>query len=353
MMDSKKDSAPVADQNREHVINKDADINGEQVPLPQYQRSAAIRKWWQGIISTYRESLLPLLHMPAAWIFLGVWLTGCGILVFSGYSSDVLGNLPVWTIILLLTLLTIPLTAGMPAPQRKTAPSHVTKTRWGIQVATLLIVFLFISSLALIHYKVVQAQIPFLTPLANFMFGSFEKLGQAPTLADVWIPVLYFVVPMALLIPMGVRWREIGFGPGYRSWAVILLWSIPMLVLIVLKLASGEKGLLVLLYLFIQNNLRNGFFEEFLFRGPLMSRLNLLFGQSWGVVLSTLVFGVFHTATYTATFHGDLLAGIALALVGPTLVGFCFAIIVLRTRTLFASSVIHALLNTCSIFVSA
>jgi membrane protease YdiL (CAAX protease family) len=339
MLHIKKDSAAAADQNRESVINKDASINGEQAPLPQYQRSA-IRKWWQSIISTYRESLLPLLRMPAAWILLGVWLTGCSILAFSGYSSDVLGNLPVWTIILLLTLLTIPLTAGMPAPQRKAAPSHITKTRWGIQVATLLVVFLFISSLTLIHYKVVQARIPLLSPLANFMFGSFEQLGQAPTLADVWIPVLYFVVPMALLIPLGVRWREIGFGPGYRTWAVILVWSIPMVVLIVLKLASGEKGLLVLLYLFIQNNLRNGFFEEFLFRGPLMSRLNLLFG-------------VFHIATYTATFHGDLLAGIALALVGPTLIGFCFAIIVLRTRNLFASSVIHALLDTCSLFVFA
>jgi hypothetical protein len=118
-----------------------------------------LRKWWQSIISTYRESLLPLLRMPAAWILLGVWLTGCSILAFSGYSSDVLGNLPVWTIILLLTLLTIPLTAGMPAPQRKAAPSHITKTRWGIQVATLLVVFLFISSLTLIHYKVVEVAV--------------------------------------------------------------------------------------------------------------------------------------------------------------------------------------------------
>jgi membrane protease YdiL (CAAX protease family) len=84
-----------------------------------------------------------------------------------------------------------------------------------------------------------------------------------------------------------------------------------------------------------------------------MSRLNLLFGTSWGVVLSTLVFGVFHTATYTAIFHGDLLAGIALALVGPTLIGFCFAIIMLRTRNLFASPVIHALLDTCSLFAFA
>lgn len=124
-----------------------------------------------------------------------------------------------------------------------------------------------------------------------------------------------------------------------------------MLVLIGFKLISGSKRLLVLLFLFLQNNLRNGFFEECLFRGPLLSRFNLLLGRSWGMVFSTLIFGIFHTATYTAGFHGDLPAGLAQALVGSTLIGFCFAILVVRTRNLLATSVIHGLLNTCLIFV--
>ena len=162
---------------------------------------------------------------------------------------------------------------------------------------------------------------------------SLEKLGQAPTLSDLSIPLLYFVVPMALLLLLGVRFREMGFGRGYRSWAVILLFSVPMLILIALKLMSGEKALSVLLFLIIQNSLRSGFFEEFLFRGPLLSRLNLLFGKSWGVVLSTLIFGLFHVPTYTAAFRGDLLAGIALSLVNPVVIGLCFAIIVLRTQS--------------------
>jgi len=155
---------------------------------------------------------------------------------------------------------------------------------------------------------------------------------------------------MALLL-LGTRWREIGFGRGYRSWTVIVLFSIPLLVLIVLKLVSGEKGLLFLLFLFIQNNLRNGFFEEFLFRGPLLSRQNLPKSRFWGVVIATLIFGFFHVPTYRAGFRGDLLAGIAFSLVNPVLIGLCFAIIVLRTRNLFASSVIHTLLNTCITFV--
>ena len=253
---------------------------------------------------------------------------------------------------LALTLLALPLTAGSSLPpQAKVTPADSSRGRLKMQVAVLLFIFAFISCLTLLHYKVVQAQVPFFSPLATWLFGSLEKLGQTPTIGDLSIPLLYFVVPMVLLLLLGVGFHEVGFGRGYRSWAVILLFSVPLLVLIVLKLVSGEKGLLFLLFVFIQNNLRNGFFEEFLFRGPLLSRLNLLLGRSWGVVLSTLIFGFFHVPTYTAGYHGDLLAGLAFSMVNPVLIGLCFAIIVLRTRNLFASSVIHALLNTCIAFV--
>lgn len=149
---------------------------------------------------------------------------------------------------LALTLLVLPLTAGAPpAPQESTA-SRPGKARWGIQVAMLLLVIAFISILTLIHYKVIQVQIPLIPPMASWLFGPLEKLGQPPTISDLSLAVLYFVLPMTLLLLLGVRWREVGFGRRYRSWAVILPFSVPLLVLIVLKLVSGEKGLLILLF---------------------------------------------------------------------------------------------------------
>lgn len=69
------------------------------------------------------------------------------------------------------------------------------------------------------------------------------------------------------------------------------------------------------------------------------------------MVLATLIFGLFHAPTYTTGFRGDLLAGLAFSLVNPVVIGLCFAIIVLRPRNLLASSLIHALLNTCILFV--
>jgi hypothetical protein len=59
-----------------------------------------------------------LLHQPATWVLAALCLAGCLTLVFSGYGDDVLGNLPVWILMLLLTLVVLPLTAGAPAAPR-------------------------------------------------------------------------------------------------------------------------------------------------------------------------------------------------------------------------------------------
>jgi membrane protease YdiL (CAAX protease family) len=273
------------------------------------------------------------------------------VLVFSGHSDIVLSNLPVWIVMLLLTLLALPLTAGAPTALQQVMATNSTRARWRLQVAVLLLVIAFIASLAAIYFRLIQAPIPLLTPLTSWLLGSMEPLGHTPTIGDLAIPLLYFALPVAVLLPLGMRWRDMGFGRGYRSWAVIALFSAPLLVLIGLELVSGQKSALVLLFLLIQNSLRNGFFEEFLFRGPLLNRLNLLCGPAWGVALSTLIFALFHAPTYTVSFGGDALVGLAYSLVNPVVFGLCFAVIVLRTRNLLASSVIHALFDTASIFV--
>jgi hypothetical protein len=98
---------------------------------------------------------------------------------------------------LALTLLVLPLTAGAPPAPQECAAARPGKARWGIQVALLLLVMAFISRLGLIHFKVIQAQIPLMTPLANWLLGSLENWGQPPTLSNLSVPVLYFVLPMA------------------------------------------------------------------------------------------------------------------------------------------------------------
>ena len=105
--------------------------------------------------------------------------------------------------------------------------------------------------------------------------------GPANAVAN---PVQYFVIPLILLLLLGARFRELGFAPGHAAWRVSALWAaLPLAVWLVL-LATGQLAPAVLLRRLLGNALQNGFFEEFLFRGALMTRLARRFSAAWTLV---------------------------------------------------------------------
>ena len=77
-----------------------------------------------------------------------------------------------------------------------------------------------------------------------------------------------------------------------------------------------------------------------------MTRLSYLLCDDWGLVLSTLIFGLFHIGVQTSAVHGDWLAGAAYTIIDQAVIGLGMAIIFLRTRNLLASSIFHVLLDT-------
>ena len=101
MIPINKEQAPVTDLHTEDAI-----LTARE-PRDQPRSASLLKKQWQQSLAVYRETLPPLLHLPAAWLLAAVCLAGCMILVFTGYSGDVLGNLPTWTIMLALTLLAL------------------------------------------------------------------------------------------------------------------------------------------------------------------------------------------------------------------------------------------------------
>lgn len=77
--------------------------------------------------------------------------------------------------------------------------------------------------------------------------------------------------------------RDLGFQHGYRSWRVIAAWCLLPIVLILLNLVRGQMTIGYVATSLVGNSLRNGFFEEFLFRGALLTRLSRLLGSAWGL----------------------------------------------------------------------
>ncbi len=154
---------------------------------------------------------------------------------------------------------------------------------------------------------------------------------------------LYVVLPVLALLLLRARLSELGFGRGYRSWTVLAVVCFLPLVALLVNLASGHGTLGILAISFVYNLLVAGFPEEVLFRGALLTRLSRLWGNEWGVVLSTLVFGLWHFGLTMSNTHGNILAAIASSIAVQGMIGLWFAILFVRTRNLLAPVVFHTL----------
>jgi membrane protease YdiL (CAAX protease family) len=83
--------------------------------------------------------------------------------------------------------------------------------------------------------------------------------------------------------------------------------------------------------------------EELYFRGFLLQGLWRSFGPRWAIVLSAVVFGIFH-------FGGARLQTV-LPMVSATLIGLVFGYLFVRTRNLAVTVLAHALVNGVAISV--
>ena len=301
----------------------------------------------QQLLAAYRESLFPFLKSPAAWLFSTAWLISVAYLITTGRMLVFIDSLRYPLIALVFGLLTIALTS-----QAKSLPpleTHCSRPQLWLQVSILALVILFTAYIGImLHQHIPQAirQLPVLYPMA---IGLYRLFTLPPLLSDssvVVIPLLYFVIPFPLLLLLGARPRELGFARGYRSWIVALLWSILPLILIALNLIGGQASFGQTLLLLYKNIFRNGFFEEFLFRGALMSRLTYLLDANWGLALSSLLFGLWHIGLQTSNMNGDWLAGLANCVLMQAVFGLGMALVLRRTCNLLAPSIYHVLINT-------
>ncbi len=74
-----------------------------------------------------------------------------------------------------------------------------------------------------------------------FELGRGLPFGARSAIVD---PVLELAVPLALLLLLGARLRELGFGAGRRVGVVLLLWCVPQLAnLLVLGISGSARPL--------------------------------------------------------------------------------------------------------------
>jgi membrane protease YdiL (CAAX protease family) len=273
------------------------------------------------------------------WIVLPIYLLANFYLFAIGTSITMLVLPFAYAVyLIILTWLTVRVTNPMPEDE---AQSTQKKSMIWAQIGVLGIIIL------LTGFR--SENIPLWSGMVDWFFNLGESLLPAEWFGGpgnaVANPVQYFVIPFLLLLLLGAKPAELGFGRGNKVWKACLVWiALPAVIFSVL-LASGMLPAQTLLRRIIGNTFQNGFFEEFLFRGALQTRLRNVISTPWALTLQAFLFGLWHLRANAQMMDGNVLAALAFCITSQTVAGFVFGFVYHRTRNLLAPSVAHVITN--------
>ena len=274
------------------------------------------------------------------WFMIPIFILANLYLIFLGEIDGVLIRLAYTVYLGLLAWLTFRVTNPQPAESESKNEAQQNKSKtWG-QITVLLVIIFFTG---------VRANIPVWSDLVDWSFNFGESVlpvewfgGPGNSIAN---PLQYFVIPFIILLLMGAKPVELGFGKGHKVWRACLVWVALPFVIWAGLLVTGLMPLQTLARRIIGNFFQNGFFEEFLFRGALQTRLKQIISVPWALTLQAVFFGLWHVFVNTESMDGNLLAGIAVCIISQMVSGFVFGYIFERTRNLIVPTVAHVIMN--------
>lgn len=300
-----------------------------------------------GPAAAIRDSAVAAARSPAAWCYAAVWLVCVADLLVSGQAVTVLIGLGAAAGSGVLAVVTIALTAGAPAPAWAGPPAEGQRRHLVLQAVLLLVLALLIVEW-LLDWRGLLPRVLATVPGWTWFYDQLGRTEGRFAIPPGYLttPVIYGVLPLALTMALGARPRELGLGRGYRAWRVTAAWCALPVAALVVQVATG-RSLAALLRRLITVTMTSGPWEEFLYRGALLTRLTCLLGAGWGIALSSLAFGLLHVATnvHDLGLGNDLVAGAAAGIVMQGTGAIGFAVATQRTGNLLATSVTHVLFN--------
>ena len=286
------------------------------------------------MLRSARGALLPAVTFAAAW------LASATVLVVSGHGFPVFQAV-IGAVYLGLAGITILITSDAPFVRPTSG-----RRRLSVQVAVIALFIVLTAWNGMVFHAVPGAgPLPLWSDLTSALGRAGDGVfGNGNYLAN---PVTYVVLPLLLLVLLGARPRDLGFARGHRVGRVILLWAAIPVAMLAFALVTGQLTVTRLANRLVSNVMQNGFWEEFLFRGALQTRLRALLSPEWAIVMQALLFGAWHLGLgYTNTGGVGLLPALAITIVHQATIGLAFGIVFERTRNLLAPSVAHVLANS-------
>jgi len=281
----------------------------------------------------------------AAWVFLTIWVAATLCVAIGGRLRLALLAFVGLLIVALWSGITLLITNPSPRLHGESDRSNVFVVLQLVAITAIIVVTGHSALVAHGAAEPIGSAIPVWTWILHHIRASAEALGISNH-GYILNPVRYFLIPAGLLLLLGARPNELGFCESHRWVRVTLLWSVFGVSASVYALITGTLTGGALAGALMRNALLNGFFEEFLFRGALLTRCRLLLGNRWALVISSLVFGLWHAGAATTLIgSGNPVAASCVAIALHSLGGLAFGVIFIRTRSLLAPSIVHVLMN--------
>lgn len=196
------------------------------------------------------------MSLPHARRGFTVWCWGAAavMLLLSRQALSVLDGVLFGLAYLCMSLVTVAITLDLPAAR---VGSTGRKRLW-LQLGIVVVSIVLTGWRGLSFHEVIGPEATL--PLWSSLVGALQRAG------DAWFgnsnfvanPVLYFGLPLLLLMLAGAHPRDIGFGPGHRVGRVLLLWGAIPLAVFASALISGVLTAGVLAARLLSDALNNG-----------------------------------------------------------------------------------------------
>ncbi|GEM_PF-2012466 len=281
------------------------------------------------ILTRDRAIFYAWFRSPAFWLFAALYVIGAGVYLLLGGPAALVKPLGFLISYALILLVTIACTTNAPAPAWAEAAPYSRRQLWW-QLGAALLFWLLEIGYSFLLFGLVQTLPGRYLPL--LILGNVVIL----LLLNVGFPLL-------IMRRLGVPWSELGFGRGYRVRLVMGISCFLPIVVLVIQALIG-RGLASIGSELLQVLLQAAFVEEVFYRGILLTRLIRLVGTGWGIVLAALIFGAAHAALNLSQGN-DIVFALAQMIVAQTTLGLVLGVLFVRTRTIWAGVVFHALVD--------
>ena len=154
----------------------------------------------------------------------------------------------------------------------------------------------------------------------------------------------YVVLTWLILLPFRIPRRYLGLQPEWpASLAAGAAWLLPIAAVLLTATVTGKEPVSAIASSIAVNVFSNGFSEEFLFRGALMSRLTRVISTPWALFAQAAIFGAWHFGANMRGLHGELTLVFPAMIVNQMLFGYAMGFLTLRSGSILIPSAFHAL----------